>query len=444
MKRLISFKYSIIVLLLILSFSVFLIYNETAGSNLLVTENSKESDFNMEEDIVKVIPDRKEKILVEPGTTYGQLMTKVGINSSLSQKIYNITLDKYDLAKIKAGNEIELTFDKDSDNLKSLLYKINSEEEVYISKEEIRSEKEEIGDEEDNFSTSTDIINTAVAQEPATKQVWQAEKRAIPYNVKTVVKEAEVESSVYQAALDNDIDERAIIQLANAFQWSLDFAMDTQKGDSFKFVYEERYLDGEYVMPGQILAAKYINRGNEITLYYFEENEDNQGFFDEDGNSVQKMFLKAPVAFKYISSGFTTGLRYVKAFNTYTGHRAIDYAAPIGTPIRAVGDGTVVLAGYSGGYGNKISLRHNGTYTTNYAHLSKYAVGYGDRVKQGQVIGYVGSTGFSTGPHLHYEMVKNGVKINPLREVLPPGDPIKEENRDRFYNEISKWQEMLK
>ncbi|MCF7795148.1 M23 family metallopeptidase [Patescibacteria group bacterium] len=156
------------------------------------------------------------------------------------------------------------------------------------------------------------------------------------------------------------------------------------------------------------------------------------------------MFLKAPVAFKYISSGFTTGLRYVEAFNVSTGHRAIDYAATTGTPIRAVGDGTVVLSRYNGGYGNMISIRHNGTYTTNYAHLSKYAVSYGNRVKQGQVIGYVGSTGFSTGPHLHYEMVKNGVKINPLREVLPPGEPIKEENRDRFYSEISKWQEMLK
>jgi murein DD-endopeptidase MepM/ murein hydrolase activator NlpD len=442
MKRLISFKYSIIILLLIFSVSVFLIYNKTASSNFDNSSINNKSNINKTEDVVKVTSDRKEKILVESGTTYGELMTKAGISSSLSQELYNIALDEYDLAKIKAGNEIELVFDKDSDDLKSLLYKINSEEEIYISKENIRKEKKEIIDEEN--STSTDIINTAVAQEPENERVWQAEKRAIDYKVKTVVKEAEVKSSVYQAALDNDIDERAIIQLANAFQWSLDFAMDSQKGDTFKFVYEERYLDGEYVMPGQILAAKYVNRGNEIALYYFEENEENQGFFDEDANSVQKMFLKAPVAFKYISSGFTTGLRYVEAFNVSTGHKAIDYAAAYGTPIRAVGDGTVVSAGYNGGYGNKISVRHNGTYTTNYAHLSKYAVSYGDRVKQGQIIGYVGSTGFSTGPHLHYEMVKNGVKVNPLREALPPGEPIKEENKDRFYSEISKWQEMLK
>ncbi|MFP4515048.1 MAG: peptidoglycan DD-metalloendopeptidase family protein [Parcubacteria group bacterium] len=443
MKRLISFKYAIIILLLISSVSLFLIYNKTAGSNSDIYNSDDEISSNELKDTIKVNPDRKEKILVESGTTFGELMTKVGINSSLSHQLYESCLDQYDLAKIKAGNEIELTFDKDSDDLKSLLYKINSEEEIYISKHLVDNKKGDT-EAENNISTSTDIINTALAAETDSKEIWKAEKRAIPYDVKTVVKEAEVESSVYQAALDSGIDERAIIQLANAFQWSLDFAMDSQKGDTFKFVYEERYLDGEYAMPGQILAAKYVNRGNEIALYYFEENEDNKGFFDEDGNSVQKMFLKAPVAFKYISSGFTTGLRYVEAFNVSTGHRAIDYAAALGTPIRAVGDGTVVLSRYNGGYGNMISIRHNGTFTTNYAHLSKYAVSYGDRVKQGQVIGYVGSTGFSTGPHLHYEMVKNGVKVNPLREVLPPGEPIKEENQDRFYNEISKWQEMLK
>jgi murein DD-endopeptidase MepM/ murein hydrolase activator NlpD len=439
MKKITDYKY-LVIILLVLSFSVFLIYNKTSGSSYLESENNINEDDNLVEDIVEIIPDRQEKILVEAGTTFGELMTKAGINPGLAQELYQGSLEEYDLSKIKAGSEIELTFDKDSDELKSLLYKINSEEELYISKEEPIDEEINI----DVVSTSTDVINTVLAEELEPEKPWRAEKRDIAYEVKTVVKEAEVESSVYQAALDNGIDERAIIQLANAFQWSLDFAMDSQKGDTFKFVYEERYLDGEYVMPGQILAAKYVNRGNEIALYYFEENEDNKGFFDEDGNSVQKMFLKAPVAFKYISSGFTTGLRYVEAFNVSTGHRAIDYAATLGTPIRAVGDGTVVLSRYNGGYGNMISVRHNGTYTTNYAHMSRYAVGYGDRVKQGQVIGYVGSTGFSTGPHLHYEMVKNGLKVNPLREVLPPGEPIKEENRDRFYSEISKWQEMLK
>jgi murein DD-endopeptidase MepM/ murein hydrolase activator NlpD len=195
-------------------------------------------------------------------------------------------------------------------------------------------------------------------------------------------------------------------------------------------------------MPGRILAGRYINDGEPYDVYYFEESEENSGFFDDQGNSVQKIFLKAPVAFKYISSGYTTGARYIAEFRTYTSsHMAIDYAAAIGTPVRSVGDGTVIYAGWnSQGYGNYISVRHNGTYTTNYAHLSKIYVGYGQKVTQGETIGAVGSTGFSTGPHLHYEMVKNGVKVNPLREVLPPGKPIKEENQERFFTEIKKWQ----
>jgi murein DD-endopeptidase MepM/ murein hydrolase activator NlpD len=156
------------------------------------------------------------------------------------------------------------------------------------------------------------------------------------------------------------------------------------------------------------------------------------------------MFLKAPVEFKYISSGFTTGLRYIEAFNVSTGHRAIDYAAETGTPIRAVGDGTITFAGWdSRGYGNMVSIRHNSTYSTNYAHQSKMAVKNGQKVKQGDIIGYVGSTGFSTGPHLHYEMLKNGAKINPLQEILPPGQPIKEENRERFFGEVEKYKGLM-
>jgi len=265
----------------------------------------------------------------------------------------------------------------------------------------------------------------------------------INYEIRKKTAKGEVKSSMYAAALENGIDERAIIELANAFQWTIDFAMDPRVGDTFEFVYEELYLDGEYVMPGTVLAGRYINDGQEYNVYYFEESEDNKGYFDSEGNSVQKMFLKAPVEFRYISSGFTTGLRYVEAFNVSTGHRAVDYAAALGTPIRSVGNGTVTYAGWSSaGYGNLVSIRHNGTYSTNYGHQSKIIVKRGQKVAQGQIIGYVGSTGFSTGPHLHYEMVKNGTKINPLKEILPPGTPIKEENRARFFSEIEKYKDM--
>jgi len=366
----------------------------------------------------KIIADKRQTIKIGKGDTYGVLMKRAGIGAEDANDIYEAAADKYDLAKIRSGRALELVFEKNTDNLKELVYKIDSEEELSVKNEKYFAE-------------------TTTAPE------WTAQIRPIDYEIKIVTKEGEVKSSMYAAALDNDIDERAIIELANAFQWTIDFAMDPRVGDKFKFVYEERYLDGKYVMPGKILAGYYINDGKKYEIYYFEETEKNKGYFDAEGNSVQKMFLKAPLAFKYISSGFTTGQRYVKAFNVSTGHRAIDYAARYGTPVRSVGDGTVIFSGWNGPYGNMVKVRHNATYQTNYGHMSRIAVRRGVRIKQGDIIGYVGSTGFSTGPHLHYEMVKNGIKINPLKEVLPPGRAIQEVNKDRFVAATKKWREKL-
>lgn len=378
--------------------------------------------------------DRYEKIDINDNDTYGALMAQAGLDYAVMNAIYEAAQPLYDLAKIRCGRCLDLVYDKDTDQLKELVYKIDSEDELYVTK----------------ISTSTPLSQTATSTDNTAsstmKEVWIAGIKPIPYEVKIKTSAGTVESSMYQAALDNDIDIRAIIELANAFQWSIDFAMDPRVGDTFKFIYQERYLNDEYVMPGQVLAGIYVNDGQAYEVYYFEEDEDNRGFFDQDGNSVQKIFLKAPVAFKYISSGYTTGPRYLAAFKMYTAsHRAIDYAAAIGTPVRTVGNGTVTFAGWnSQGYGNYISLRHNATYSTNYAHLSKIAVKYGQKVTQGDVIGYVGSTGFSTGPHLHYEMVKDGVKINPLQEVLPPGKPIKEANKESFFAAIKPYQEILR
>ncbi len=375
----------------------------------------KANNVNIEE-VKAAIEDKRVIVEINTGDTYGIIMENNSVPIAIANEIYAKSLEYYDLVTLRAGKKLDLYYDGDTGDIIRLEYKIDSEDELIVAK---------------------DLSETGEGD-------WSAIRQSIAYEVKEKNVSGEVKSSMYQAALENDIDERAIIEFANAFQWSIDFAMDPRVGDTFKFAFEERYLDGEYIMPGKVLAGKYINAGTEYDLYYFEESEENKGYFDTDGNSVQKMFLKAPVAFRYISSGYTTGSRYVAAFNVSTGHRAIDYATPYGTPIRTVGDGTVVFAGWSSaGYGYLTSIRHNGTYTTNYAHQSKIAVSYGQKVKQGDVIGYVGSTGFSTGPHLHYEMVKNGVKINPLHEVLPPGKPILEENRARFEETITKYMNML-
>ena len=353
---------------------------------------------------------RVETIEIPPKGTFGLLMEAQGISAEDAAAIYAAAKPHYDLASIRAGKKLELSFDAQSGAFTQLMYPISSEEELRVRRE---------GD------------------------GWSAVKEAIAYEVRLKTVKGTVSSSLYAAGLEQGMDEIAVIEMGDAFQWSIDFAQDVRVGDTFSVVYEERYRDGRYVMPGAILAAKYVNDGTAHFAYWFENAAGEGGYYDENGNSQRKMFLKAPVAFKYITSGFTTGLRYVSAFNTSTGHRAIDYAAAKGTPIRATADGVVSFAGWDGPYGNKVSIRHNGTYSTNYAHQSKIAVKRGQRVAQGQVIGYVGSTGFSTGPHLHYEMVKNGTKINPMKETFPGTDPIKPAELPAFQEAIKEWQAAL-
>lgn len=407
-------RFYIFLLFLILGFVVFFYYKGNKSEATPVVEDSNEP---VEKIVLPEKSDRVETFKIGAGTTFAELMTnQASTTYSQAMDIYHAAEDVYDLVKVRQGRTINLVYDKDTDKLKELRYNIDSEEELFVTYKETAS----------------------------STYAWVAEKKDIPYEVRERVARGVVESSMYQAAMDHNIDIRAIIELANAFQWSIDFAMDPRKGDTFEFIYEERYLDGKYVMPGQVLAGKYVNAGVELALYYFEESEDNKGFFDKDGNSAQKMFLKAPVEFRYISSGYTTGARKImESHLNGRPHRAIDYAADIGTPIRTVGDGVVTFAGWATGYGNFTKIRHNATYSTHYAHQSKFAVKVGDRVKQGDIIGYVGSTGWSTGPHLHFEMVKNGVKINPLKEILPPGKPIKDENKKRYFELVKSYNEKL-
>lgn len=373
----------------------------TTQTHVLLGETSASDSEAKEVSQPALQPDtRYENVAVAEEDTFGILMERAGVSGNDSVDIYAAAMPVYDLARIRVGRVLRLGYDIETGAFSSLLYPVDSESELLVKKDE--------------------------------SGAWQAELVDIDYEVEVVTVGGTIDSSMYAAALSAGIDERAIIELANVFQWSVDFAMDVRQGDKFVFTYEKRYRNGEYVMPGKVLAGKFVNDGHAYYAFAFEDTDGNVAYYDEEGNSVQKMFLKAPVEFKYISSGFTTGLRYVQAFNTSTGHRAIDYAATAGTPIRSVGDGVVAQAGWNGPYGNFVSVRHNGTYTTNYAHMSRMAVKSGQRVSQGDVIGYVGSTGFSTGPHLHYEMVKNGTKINPLLEVLPPGEALAGDTMSKF------------
>ncbi len=361
--------------------------------------------------------DKQIVIEIQPEMTFSSVAEQAGLEKSLTQTLFEAAFDVYDLSKIRLSREMIFVFNSDGSALKRLIYPVSTEEELYLEKN--------------------------------AQDLWQARLEKINYQVKLKTVQGAIDSSLYESATSQGVDIRAIIALADVFAWSIDFGMGIRQGDTYKFIYEERYRADQYVLPGKIIAARFVNDGKVVEGYYFEDGSDEQGraltgYYQPDGQSLQKIFLKNPVAYKYISSGFTTGRRYISAFDISTGHRAIDYAAPAGSPVRAVGDGQVSSAGWSKqGYGKLVSIRHNETFSTNYAHLSKIYVRRGQTVKQGDIIGAVGSTGLSTGPHLHFEMVKNGTKINPLTIEIPSGKAVSEANRGNFQEVLKIWQPQL-
>jgi murein DD-endopeptidase MepM/ murein hydrolase activator NlpD len=229
------------------------------------------------------------------------------------------------------------------------------------------------------------------------------------------------------------LSQNVIMDMANIFGGVIDFVYDPRKGDTFEVLYEQLYLDGEYYKDGNILAASYTNKGNQHTAYRYTDSNGKTGYFSEEGVSMRKAFLRAPVDFTRISSRFNPK-RLHPIFKTSRPHRGIDYAARTGTPVFATGDGRVITASYNNASGNYVVLQHGQAYTTKYLHLSKKHVKKGQRVTQGQIIGKVGSTGYATGPHLHYEFLVSGVHRNPstILNKLPKAKSIEASDLNRF------------
>ncbi len=237
--------------------------------------------------------------------------------------------------------------------------------------------------------------------------------------------------SLYETLADTGAPTALALEMSDVYAWQIDF-YGIQRGDRFKVIYEQRLVDNEPVGIGNILGAYFEHRGEDFYAVRFQQDDDTD-YFDTEGRSLRKAFLKAPLEYSRISSGFSRR-RFHPVQNRYKPHLGTDYAAPRGTPIRTTGDGTVVAASYSRGNGRYVKIRHNGTYTTGYLHMSNIADGIhsGERVRQGEVIGYVGATGLATGPHLHYSFWKNGQAIDPMEVEMPPSEPVKEQYRDRF------------
>jgi len=258
--------------------------------------------------------------------------------------------------------------------------------------------------------------------------VFESEKEVI---VKENQKTAVIDQSLYVSLMNSEASPELAIKLSQIFAWQIDF-YHLQKGDNFKVIYDELYIDKKFFAIGKIKAAYFNHHGKDFYAIPFTQDSVFQ-YFDENGNSLRKAFLKAPLEFGRISSRYSNS-RLHPVLKVRRPHHGVDYAAPVGTPIRTTGDGVVVEAGYNGGSGRFIKIRHNSVYTTMYLHLSRYAkeIKKGTKVQQGQVIGYVGSSGLSTGPHLDYRFYVNGSPVDPLKVEVPPSHPVKEELRAEY------------
>jgi murein DD-endopeptidase MepM/ murein hydrolase activator NlpD len=278
--------------------------------------------------------------------------------------------------------------------------------------------------------SETEVLSVTRANEGFNLEVIET-----PLDIQQVQTQGSIESSLFAAARAAGVSDGIILQLANdIFGWEIDFALDIQQGATFNLVYEQKYRDGKFIGDGRILAADFVNNGTTYRAVYFESGDGKVAdYFAPDGRSMRRQFLRAPLEFTRISSNFNPKRRH-PILNTIRAHKGVDYAAATGTVIKAAGDGRVAFVGTKGGYGRVVKLEHGGGVETVYGHMSRFANGLraGQRVRQGMTIGYVGSSGAATGPHLHYEYQVNGVHKNPRTVLLPNAAPISDQYRAEF------------
>ena len=335
-------------------------------------------------------------VTVRSGQTLDTIFRKQGFSVSLLHKILALSKDTKGLTKIRPGETFE--FRKDA-NGKLIQMRYALDESRYLM---VRNE---------NAVPSAEIQQREIIAE---------------------INEAEgvINCSLFLAAKNVGLSDPMIMRLANIFGWDIDFVLDIRQGDRFMLVYEKLYREGEFLRDGNILAATFINQGERFQAIYFEHGEVS-AYFAPDGRNMRKAFLRAPLNFSYISSNFNPR-RMHPVLKRIRPHNGIDYHAPRGTPVYAAGEGTVIRSDYSRANGHHVFIKHANSIQTKYLHFTSRKVKKGQRVRQGQTIGYVGSTGLATGPHLHYEFVVNGVHRNPRTVSLPKVEPLKGANLKVF------------
>ena len=338
---------------------------------------------------------------IKSGETFDKILSEYSIEREEIIAIKESLSKKFNINKLNTNQKIEIILDKTNNKIKEFIFQISNTEKIYLSKNS------------DQLKFNEKILT-------------------IKLDKKIIYKENIILQSLYKAATDQNIPPNTIIEFARIYGFQVDFQRDIRKGDKFQIMYEV-FIDNKdkIIQTGEILFANLKLSGQDNSLYYFDK-KDVQGHYNKNGKSVQKALMKTPINGARLSSSFGMRKHPIDGFNKM--HRGTDFAAPKGTPIMASGNGIVKKAGWCGGGGNCVKIKHNSTYETVYAHMSKFARGIkkGVRVKQGQTIGYVGSTGKSTGPHLHYEVIVNGKRVNSQKLKLPSGKILKGKDRELF------------
>jgi len=328
-------------------------------------------------------------VKVKRGQTLDAIFKRQGLSISLLHEIIALSKETKGLTKIRPGEIFDFQTDSEGEFLQ-MRYALDEGRYLFVRQEETG-------------------LTTEIQQREIFSDVAEAE--------------GVIQSSLFLAGKQAGLSDAMVMKLANIFGWDIDFVLDIRKGDRFMLVYEKMYREGEFLRDGNILAATFINQGEKFQAIYFKE-ADVAGYFAPDGRNMRKAFLRAPLNFSYISSGFNPK-RMHPVLKRIRAHNGIDYYAPRGTPVYTAGDGTVTRSAYSKANGHHVFVKHANSIETKYLHFTKRAVKKGQKVKQGQTIGYVGSTGLATGPHLHYEFVVNGVHRNPRTVPLPKVEPLR-------------------
>jgi len=330
-----------------------------------------------------------DSIKVKRGQTLDAIFKRQGLSIPLLHEILALNKETKGLTKIRPGEVFDFQTDTDGKFLQ-MRYAVDESRYLFVRQEGAG-------------------LTAEIQQREVFSEVAEAE--------------GVIQSSLFLAGKQAGLSDAMVMKLANIFGWDIDFVLDIRKGDRFMLVYEKVYREGEFLRDGNILAATFINQGERFQAIYFKQG-DVAGYFAPDGRNMRKAFLRAPLNFSYISSGFNPR-RMHPVLKRIRPHNGIDYYAPRGTPVYTAGDGTVTRSAYSRANGHHVFVKHANSIETKYLHFTKRAVKRGQKVKQGQTIGYVGSTGLATGPHLHYEFVVNGVHRNPSTVPLPKVEPLR-------------------